>query len=239
MTNKITTCPYCGKNNPGDAIFCMQCGSRLKGAENNKPTKKSKNSPSSHNKNFDVKVLYLLIVVLLIASFAVLYFSGVFSTPKVTVKRNVENVAPATNNAKPVLSLQKAQEIKSMEDALKKNPQNYDLILNLGNTLFDVEEFPEAIKYYLKYIGKYPKIPDVLVDLGVAYFYTGDFDNATKYIKQALAINPKHQIALLNMGIVEKAMGEPEIAKEYWKSAIKVSPDNAIGKKAQQFLVNN
>ncbi len=238
MDNNTLKCPYCGKENPSDAIFCMQCGSRLKG-ENVKTSKKVKSTGSPVNKKFDVKVLYILIVVLLVASFAVLYYAGVFSSPKIVVKNSSQNITQSASQGKPVVDLKTAQEIKSMEDALAKNPDNHQLALDLANTLFDVEEYGEAIKYYQNYVKVHPDVPDVLVDLGVAYFYSGDFNNATKYIKRALAINPKHQIALLNMGVVEKAMGEIEIAKEYWKSAIKISPDNAIGKKAKEFLDNN
>ncbi len=238
MNNSTVKCPYCGKENPADAIFCMQCGSRLKGEDGKNRTKVHKPQTSS-NKQFDVKVLYILIVVLLIVSFAVLYFAGIFSSPKVVVKKSKANVTQTAPQKKPVIDLKTAQEIKSLEDAVAKNPDNHQLALQLANTLFDVEEFSKAIKYYRNYVEAHPNNPDVLVDLGVAYFYSGDFNNATKYMQQALSINPKHQIALLNMGIVEKAMGEIETAKEYWKSAIKISPDNAVGKKAKKLLVNN
>jgi len=238
MNSNNVKCPYCGKENPPDAIFCMQCGSRLKG-EDVKTSEKRKKTVTHPDKKFDVKVLYILIVVLLVASFAVLYYAGVFSSPKIVVKNNSGNFSSSVNQKKPVIDLKTAQEIKSMEDALAKNPDNHQLALELANTLFDVEEYGKAIKYYQNYVKAHPDVPDVLVDLGVAYFYSGDFKNATKYMQQALDINPKHQIALLNMGIVENAMGETEIAKQYWKSAIKISPDNAIGKKAKEFLDNN
>jgi TolA-binding protein len=239
LNENTKICKYCGKENPADAIFCVQCGSRFNVEENFSSSKKN-NSKKSDKKELDVKWLYLLIAVLLIGGVVILYFAGVFSSPKIVVKQTNSAVtqSPAAQTP-PVVDLKTAQKLKKMEDAVVANPANLDLALQLANKFYDVGEFNKAIVYYLKYLSKNKNNPDVLVDLGTSYYYIGQFNDAEKYLLKALEINPKHQIALLNMGVVKKAMGEVELAKEYWNKAYAIAPNSAVGKKAKQFLVNN
>ncbi len=217
----------------------MQCGSRLQ-IDEKLNSSKSVKSDNNKKKEIEVKWLYLLITILLIGGVVILYFAGVFSSPKIVVKQaNTTATQSNTVQSPPVVDLKTAQELKKMEDAVAANPENMDLTLQLANKFYDVGEFNKAIIYYLKYIGKNNNNTNVLVDLGTSYYYVGNFNNAEKYLLKAIKINPKHQIALLNMGVVKNAMGEVELAKEYWNKAYSIAPNSAVGKKAKQFLVNN
>jgi tetratricopeptide (TPR) repeat protein len=239
VSEKLKVCKYCGKENPADAIFCLQCGSRFNVEENFSSSRKT-NSNNSNKKELDVKWLYLLIAVLLIGGVVILYFAGVFSSPKVVVKQTKTTVTQSQAVQSPqVVDLKTAQELKKMEDAVAANPANLELALQLANKFYDVGEFNKAIVYYLKYVSINKNNPNVLVDLGTSYYYNGQFDEAEKYLLKALEINPEHQIALLNIGVVKKAMGDVELAKEYWNKAYTIAPNSTVGKKAEQFLVNN
>ncbi len=238
--NQKIECPRCGQLNPSQARYCMYCGERLV------EIKSGKAKAPAGKKELNVKVLYVLLTVLIIAGGAILYFAGVFDSPKVTIKHNHEQPAQervgnqnATAFAQPqVIDLKTLQELKNMEKQISANPNDTETMVTLGNKYFDYGHFEEAIKFYKMYLEKLPNSPDVLVDLGVCYYNLRNYDKAADYMEKAVKINPRHQIALLNLGVVNEARGNIEKAKEYWNKAVEVNPNSQFGQRAQNFLNN-
>ncbi len=248
-SSKQIECPRCGQFNPPQARYCMYCGEKLveKKSTHEKDNKHA-NLSNSNKKELNVKVLYILLFTLIIAGILILYFAGVFSSPKVTIKNSNltkhqkentlgVNSTPAVNPQ--VIDLKTLTKLKKLEDSIKENPENTEAMVTLGNKYFDYGHFKEAIKFYKMYLKKLPNSPNVLVDLGVCYYNLKDYENALKFMKKAVAINPNHQIAYLNLGIVNEAMGNVEEARKYWEKAIKIDPQSQFGLKAQSFLNNS
>lgn len=87
--------------------------------------------------------------------------------------------------------------------ALDRDPENPEILMDLGNTYYDREDWDKAIKTYEKARRKAPKNPNLLSDLGAAHRNRGEFDLAVAYFQKAREANPDHWQSLLNWLLVE------------------------------------
>ncbi len=225
-------CKYCGKENPNEAIFCMQCGSRLRGSQENH------HDTITKPKELNIKLLLIIIAITIIIALAVLYFAGIFDSPTTQISQVNQNEQVQEEPTPQIFDLKTAQEIKSMEDFVSTNPKDYQALLQLGNKYFDTKQFEKAIAKYQIYLANNEHEPDVLVDLGVCYYNLSDFVNAEKNMREALKINPNHQIGNLNLGIVLSAANHREEAKLFWQKAYNANPNSDFGQRAKSFLEN-
>jgi len=108
---------------------------------------------------------------------------------------------------------------------LKANPNNADVLIQLGNVYYDGQSFPQAIDYYEKALKVQPNNADVRTDLGTSYWYTGDPDKAVANFEKSLAIRPNHPGTLFNMGIVEwQGKKDPKAAITAWEKLLQTNP---------------
>ncbi len=94
------------------------------------------------------------------------------------------------------------QKLAALEAAVQKEPKNPDLLVQLGNTAYDVEDWNKAIDAYERSLKLKDGDPNVLTDLGVAYRNTGNADKALALFTQAVARDPGHWPAQFNQAIV-------------------------------------
>ncbi len=107
---------------------------------------------------------------------------------------------PGANAPAPNLALEK--KILDLQAAVEKDPRNYDLLVQLGNAAFDVENARLAADSYEKALSVKAGDPNVLTDLGVSYRNLGEFDRANQKFEEAMRIDPVHWQALFNQVIV-------------------------------------
>ena len=111
-------------------------------------------------------------------------------------------------------------------EAVNKNPNDFEAVVNLGNVYYDGNQYPEAIKYYQRALEINPSNADVRTDLGTAYWYIGDADRALTEFKKSLKIRPNHPGTLFNMGIVEwQGKMDPAAAVAAWQELLKGNPN--------------
>lgn len=137
------------------------------------------------------------------------------------------------------------QQQKSLDEArvqqlttiLNSDPKNAGAMVQLGNTYFDAQKYPEAIDWYEKSLQIDPKNPDASTDLGVSYYYTNRADEALKQFETSLKMDPKHTKTLLNKGIV-LAFGKQDLngAAESWKRVVELAPNSPEAQAAQRGL---
>ncbi len=109
---------------------------------------------------------------------------------------------------------------------LKTNPNNAEVLAQLGNLYYDGQSFPQAIDYYEKSLKVQPNNPDVRTDLGTAYWFSGDPDKALANFEKSLALRPNHPGTLFNMGIVEwQGKKDPKAAVVAWEKLLQTNPD--------------
>ena len=127
--------------------------------------------------------------------------------------------------------------VQSLLTIIKSDPKNVGAHVQLANTYFDAERYPDAIKWYEEALKLDPKNPDASTDLGVSYYYSGRTDLALKQFENSLKINPKHAKTLFNKGIV-LAFGKRDLqgATEAWQQVVQLAPGTPEAQAAQQGL---
>ena len=140
--------------------------------------------------------------------------TGTSSTPT-----EIQQVSADTGN--------KLAHALELEELVRKNPQDVDSLIHLGNVYYDVEKYQDAVTAYEKALAVKPDNPDVLTDLGTMYRALGQLDLALARYNKAITFNPKHQNARFNKCVVLLDMGRKEEAKAAWEALVAVIP-NAV-----------
>jgi tetratricopeptide (TPR) repeat protein len=84
-----------------------------------------------------------------------------------------------------------------------RDPENPELLTELGNAYYDREDWDRAIASYEKARRKAPKNANLLSDLGAAHRNRGEFDLAVAYFQKARENDADHWQSLLNLVLVE------------------------------------
>ncbi|MFA6541281.1 MAG: tetratricopeptide repeat protein [Bacteroidota bacterium] len=231
-------CRECGTTNDGANAFCYGCGSALdasrhapdaRGEHHEKAQKKNKNRKDHSNTILIVVVLFALAV---IASIILEVRNSGVSETKSVQNQPAEEQAPSGALADPTI----LQDITALENELKSDPKNSDVLLHLANRLHDAKFYIRAIDIYKKFLALKPSNADARVDLGICYFESGDTKTAVSEIEHALTIDPKHQMAMFNLGIIQLDAGNVGEATRWFKQCMEIDPTSIVGKKAKDLL---
>jgi len=245
------TCKVCGEENIPESVVCNSCGARLENTftgdkrpsvklqrqappKENKPKRKIPDNQRISNRASN-KLETGKIITIVGAStalvFVILLLSGVFDTqPKLNSQlQSGENQSSQVN-------LQNIQMINELEEKLKTDPKNAELLLELAHLRNDSGFNEKAIENYTKYLEIHPENADARVDMGVCYYKLQRFDEARETMEKALEYEPKHQIAHLNLGIVNLAAGNLEKSREWLQKAVDINPNSEYAKEAKRLL---
>ena len=145
--------------------------------------------------------------------------------------------APAQIAAAPTAPALDEARVQSLMTILSSDPNNAPAAVQLANTYFDAERYPDAITWYEQALSVEPNDPNASTDLGVSYYYTGQVDRALQQFEQSLTIDPAHIKTILNQGIV-LAFGKEDLtaAAERWQRVVQLSPNSPEGQAAQRAL---
>lgn len=122
-------------------------------------------------------------------------------------------------------------------EAVKKDPNDYDSLVKLGDVLYDGQQFGSAIGYYERALVIHPENPDVRTDMGTAYWYTGNADKALEAMQISLKYRPGHPQTLFNIGWVRwQGKGDPKGAIEAWQQLLKANPDYPQKQQVEQYI---
>ena len=146
--------------------------------------------------------------------------------------------APAAQGAAPPQAppLDEAR-VQSLMTVIKNDPKNAGAAVQLANTYFDAEKYPDAITWYETSLQIEPSNPDASTDLGVSYYYTGQVDRALRQFDTSLKIDAKHTKTFLNQGIV-LAFGKQDLAgaQKAWEQVVALAPSSPEGQAAKRAL---
>ncbi len=248
-TYKNIICEVCGEENSAESAVCRSCGARLKNAASNENRVNIKQEKKQHFKENQpkkqtqalpekkpLKLENAKIAIILAASAAVVFFvlllSGVFDTkPNVNTQNRQDGQGQSSQ-----VNLQSVQRINELEEQLKSNPKNADLLLELAHLRNDSGFNEKAIENYQQYLKIHPDDADARVDMGVCYYKERKYNEAIETMETALKYRPNHQIAHLNLGIVNLAAGNLEKSKEWLQKAYDLNPTSEIGQKAKELI---
>jgi cytochrome c-type biogenesis protein CcmH/NrfG len=182
---------------------------------------------------------YLLAMVCLFVGVVVGYFLRGSAAPSQTTAAGGGGAQPAappqTQSLQSPASLNPT--VQPMLDALKADPRNFEVLVNLGNTYYDHQFYDEAIKYYERALEVSPNDVNVRTDMGTAYWYSGQPQRAVEEFQKSLAQDPNHAQTLFNMGIVKsEGLHDNAGAIAAWEKLLKTNPDYPQKDRVQQLL---
>ena len=117
-------------------------------------------------------------------------------SPAATGPSQGELVVPVQPNAS------SREEIRALEELIRKDPNNLQTLIDLGNRYFDAHTFDKAIDAYSKALKLDPRNANVRTDMAIMYRGLKDYDRAVKELREAAASDPLHVNSRYNLGIV-------------------------------------
>jgi tetratricopeptide (TPR) repeat protein len=94
------------------------------------------------------------------------------------------------------------EQARELEALLVKDPKNYDHLVRMANTQYDLNDFVKAAGYYEKARAIKDDSPDVLTDLGVCYKETGKAQEALELFDRAADMRTDHWQSRYNAAVV-------------------------------------
>jgi type IV pilus biogenesis/stability protein PilW len=109
------------------------------------------------------------------------------------------------------------------QKAIKMEPNNKEVVYNLGYVYFQLEDYINARHYFLKAVNLDPQYADAYNNLGATYMQLRQWKEAVDAFQKALA-NPFYKTpesAFCNLGISYYRLGEYDKAVDAFKDAIR------------------
>jgi cytochrome c-type biogenesis protein CcmH/NrfG len=198
---------------------------------------------SSVNDWTSVQAYTLAVVCLLIGIAAGWFFRGSQSPAGAAVETasaSVPSGMGAGAGAQPTPEQMKKMADKqaaTLLEQLKTDPNNAELLANIGNVYYDTQLYSAAIDYYQRSLKVQPANAGVRTDMATAYWYTGNADGAIEEFNKALSFEPNKPNTLFNLGVV-KWQGKMDVkgAVATWKKLLETNP-NYEGKQKVEELI--
>ncbi len=100
------------------------------------------------------------------------------------------------------VSLGALNEIETYKEILRKDPNNLQALINIGNLYFDTRQDLPAIEHYRRALSLDPRNVNVRTDMAVCYRRSGNPDKAIEELKKVISIDPRHPQSRYNLGVI-------------------------------------
>jgi tetratricopeptide (TPR) repeat protein len=94
------------------------------------------------------------------------------------------------------------EQARQLETLLAKDPKNYDHLVQMANTQYDLNNFIKAAEYYEKARAIRDDSADVMTDLGVCYKEAGQPQKAVALFDRVAEMHPEHWQSRYNAAVV-------------------------------------
>jgi len=143
--------------------------------------------------------------------------------------QSAPGTATAPQKQMPTLDDMKRMADKQAEPLLTKlnaDPNNADLLNQVGNIYRVTHQFQTAATYYQKSLDLNPRNVGPRTDLASCLYYQGDVDGAISQLEKSLTYDPKHAGTLLNLGLIRwKGKNDSAGAIASWQKLLKLYPN--------------
>ena len=120
-----------------------------------------------------------------------------------------------------------SRDIAQLEDIVKKDPNNYQALVQIGNDYFDLGEAQKSVDAYGKALAIKDGDPNVLTDQGIMYRQLKEFQKAAAVFRKAAAASPTHPQSRKNLGVVlMHDLNDPKGAIAAWEDYLRVAPND-------------
>lgn len=158
--------------------------------------------------------------------------------PAATAQANAQRSDPAGSMGGHKPSLEEMKQMADKKAApllekLKGDPNNSDLLIQVGNIYKATHQFNEAAAYYDKAVQGDPKNVAIRTELASCLYYNGDVDGAISQLQQALHYDPKDANSLFNLGMIKwQGKQDSKGAVAAWQQLLKSNPQLSAERKA-------
>jgi cytochrome c-type biogenesis protein CcmH/NrfG len=186
---------------------------------------------ASQNVKWQSWQVYVMAAVCLLVGVLVGYLvrgSAPVASAQAPATQSAPGAPAATQKQTPTLDDMKRMADKQAEPLvakLKADPNNADLLNQLGNIYRMTHQFQTAATYYQKSLDLNPKNVGPRTDLASCLYYQGDVDGAIAQLEKSLTYDPKHAGTLLNLGLIRwKGKNDSAGAIASWQKLLKFYP---------------
>jgi cytochrome c-type biogenesis protein CcmH/NrfG len=187
------------------------------------------------------KQVYAMAAVCLVVGLAIGYLFRGSGSPALAISKAsqssdvVGGMAGHLGGGMPTLDQMKRIAEKKAEPLLvrlKSDPNNSDLLIQVGTIYKETHQFKEAGEYYDKALKIDPKNIAVRTEFASCLYYNGDVDEAIEQLNQSLRYNPKDPNSLFNLGVM-KWQGKQDAAGALaaWQELLKSNPQLSAARK--------
>ncbi len=100
------------------------------------------------------------------------------------------------------ININALSEIEHYKEILRKDPNNLQALINVGNLYFDTRQDHLAIEHYRRALELDPRNSNVRTDMAVCLRRRGNPDGAIDELKKVIAMDPRHAQSRYNLGII-------------------------------------
>lgn len=131
------------------------------------------------------------------------------------------------------------QGIKAYTKLIDNNHYNSDCFLNRGYCYYQLKEYVNAEKDYLKALELPNAKKDLLYDnLSLLYYDQNDFIKSIEYSTKRIELNPQNHVPYIDRGLCYRKLNKYEAAEKDFNKSLEIKPDffRAFGYRAFLFL---
>jgi len=128
------------------------------------------------------------------------------------------------------------QKIAELKRASADEPNNVDVLLQLGDAYFLGQRYRQAARTLRTALQIDPGNPTATVRLAMVWHAGGATQRAAQAIEAVLDKTPKNQEAHYSMAIIYFSTDRIDKAAAEWAAAAKLDPSTAIGRRSQSFV---
>ncbi len=118
------------------------------------------------------------------------------------------------------------QAIPLMESLMLVNPEDPDILYNLGMAYSDTGQLEDAIELLSQAVETDPENANAFVALGVARQRNGEMEQATEALRSAVSLDPANNYAHRNLGGILAGLGSFREAEPHLREAVRLSPED-------------
>jgi len=190
--------------------------------------------------NWQAKQVYAMAVISLVVGLAIGYlFRGSQSQAPAQPSANAQPTAPAGGMGGKMPSLEEMKQMAEKKaepllEKLKSDPNNKDLLVQVGNIYEATHRFKDAATFYGRALQVDPKNIVLRTQMASCLYYDGDVDGAITQLQQSLQDSPKDANSLFNLGMIKwRGKKDSKGAVAAWQQLLKLNPQLSPDRKAQ------
>jgi tetratricopeptide (TPR) repeat protein len=124
------------------------------------------------------------------------------------------------------IRLNAAADIANYKEILRKDPNNLQALIGIGNLYFDTGQDLLAIENYRKALAIDPANANVRTDMAVCYRRSGKPETAVEELKKAISTDPRHAQSRYNLGVIlMQDMHDVAGGIKAWEALLENVPD--------------